>query len=108
LWVQQQATNLKIFLGDKNAKPSKHQLKLLTDILNAVGWNNGLRSPSKSLEPKAWWKHDDAETNPTFYQSLLEVCRNDQKIKYCTRLPAGWQQLFHASVIPLIPDAVIR
>lgn len=42
LWVQQQAADLKIFLGDSNAKPTRQQLRVLTDILNAVGWNNGL------------------------------------------------------------------
>jgi hypothetical protein len=81
LWVQQQATDLKVFLGDNNARPTSQQLRVLTDILNAVGWNNGLRSPSKSLEPKAWWNHDNSRTDPTLYQSLCEICQTDNDIK---------------------------
>lgn len=81
LWVQQQATDLKIFLGDNNARPSSQQLRVLTDILNAVGWNNGLRSPSKSLEAKAWWNQDSSRTDTTLYQSLSEICQTDRDIK---------------------------
>jgi len=81
LWIQQQATDLNIFLGDSNAKPSSRQLRALTDILNAVGWNNGLRSPSKSLDRKAWWNNDCNKTDPTLYQSLCEICQTDSQIK---------------------------
>lgn len=81
LWVQQQAADLKIFLGDSNAKPTRQQLRVLTDILNAVGWNNGLRSPTKSLEPKAWWHQDGNRNDPTLYQSLCEICQTDEEIK---------------------------
>lgn len=69
LWVQQQATDLKIFLGDSNARPSSQQLRVLTDILNAVGWNN------------AWCNHDCSKTDPTLYQSLCEICQTDRAIK---------------------------
>ena len=81
LWVQQQATDLKIFLGNNNARSSSQQLRVLTNILNAVGWNNGLQSLSKSLAPKAWWNHDGSKTDPTLYQSLCEICQTDRDIK---------------------------
>jgi hypothetical protein len=42
LLVQQQATDLKTFLGDSYTRPYSQQLRVLTDILNAVGCDNEL------------------------------------------------------------------
>jgi hypothetical protein len=81
MWIQQQATDLKIFQGDNNAKPSDLQLRVLTDILNAVGWNNGLQSPTRSLTSKAWWNGNGDGSDPTFYQSLSSLCQSNDQIK---------------------------
>jgi hypothetical protein len=80
-WIQQQAVDLNLFQGDSGAKPSRQQLRALTDILNAVGWNNGLRSPTKSLESKAWWNNNINKTDPTLYQTLCTLCPKDKQIK---------------------------
>jgi len=81
LWIQQQPTNLKIFQGDSSAHPPKQQLRVFTDILNAVGWYNGLRSPTKSLKPKAWWNNNSDKTDPSLYQSLCAICQTDDQIR---------------------------
>jgi hypothetical protein len=54
-WVYEQAVLGKVFQGQAGDRPTKPQLQPLTDILNALGWNGGLRSPTKSLVDDALW-----------------------------------------------------
>jgi hypothetical protein len=68
-WVYQQAVLGKVFQGQAGDGPTKQQLQALTDILNALGWNGGLRSPTKSLAPSAWWNMS-ATAVPTLFNVL--------------------------------------
>jgi hypothetical protein len=69
-WVYQQAVVGNVFRGQAGDKPSKQQVQALTDILNALGWNGGIRSPTKSLSAHAWWNLSP-DAAPTC-SSLLE------------------------------------
>lgn len=54
-WVYRQHTLANPFVGTANAKPTKVQVKIMTDVLASFGWNGGKRRPTKSLAGKAWW-----------------------------------------------------
>lgn len=49
-WVYAKATNGEIFMGRGADKPTPNQIKALSDVFNALGWNAGLRRPTKSLD----------------------------------------------------------
>ncbi|GFZ44301.1 hypothetical protein JCM24511_02023 [Saitozyma sp. JCM 24511] len=46
-WVYEQAVLGKVFQCQAGDRPTKPQLQALTDILNALGWNGGLRTLSE-------------------------------------------------------------
>ena len=78
-WVHQQADQARIYSGAANYRPSKQQIRALTDVLNALGWNLGLRAPTKSLEQEAWWNMSPTSAPTTFnklsgrYQSNRDI-----------------------------------
>jgi len=79
-WVYHQADQLGQFEGDSNQRPSGIQVKALTDVMNGLGWNSGLRKPSKSLDPNAWWFDDDHTNLPEIFQSLANDFHTDEQI----------------------------
>jgi hypothetical protein len=79
-WVYQQAILGKVFQGQASDKPSKQQIQALTDILNALGWNGGFRSPTKSLAASAWWNQSPAAA-PTLFNILSEIYQTDDQIR---------------------------
>lgn len=94
-WVYHRAAELEIFSGDNNRKPTLYQIKALTDVLNAVGWNGGLRSPSKSLNPAAWWNDNvvgaDRNTGDAFgfLSTLCQTARDISVLFDTARRLAG-------------------
>jgi hypothetical protein len=79
-WVYQQAVLGKVFHGQAGDKPSKQQVQALTDILNALGWNSGLRSPTKSLAASAWWNRSPTAV-PTLFNVLSKNYQTDDQIR---------------------------
>lgn len=91
-WVYQRAADAKVFEGDKNRRSTAVQIKALTDILNALGWNRGLRRPSKSLSLNAWWNGIKAVDNSGLLGRLTTMYQTDDDIKALfnlARLSAG-------------------
>jgi hypothetical protein len=66
LWVYQQAEHGGRFNGRSGDKPTKRQIQTLIDVLNAVGWNTGLRTATKSAAEDAWWNETITEVSSTF------------------------------------------
>jgi hypothetical protein len=79
-WVFQQAESAKVFHGQGANKPSKQHIQALTDILNALGWNGDLRTPTKSLRPDAWWNMV-APAAPSLFGKLAELYQTDDQIR---------------------------
>lgn len=79
-WVYHQADQLGKFEGDNNRRPSGIQVKALTDVMNGLGWNAGIRKPSKSLDPNGWWCDNDHTNLPEIFQSLANNFHTDQQI----------------------------
>jgi hypothetical protein len=82
-WVHQKATDEKLLDGDSNVKPTPRYIKILTDIFNSFGWNGGLRRPSKSFDPGAWWNDSDGPATSTVELAgqLSELCQSDAQVK---------------------------
>jgi hypothetical protein len=78
-WVYQQAVSGKVFQGQAGDRPSKQQVQALTDILNALGWYGGIRSPTKSLAVSAWNMSPTAV--PTLFNILSEIYQTDDQIR---------------------------
>lgn len=81
-WVYGLAQQGDIFQGRPAEKPSKQQIQVLTDILNALGWNSGLRTATKSLAEDAWWNDtlNQADVMSTF-RTLSAAHQTDLEIK---------------------------
>lgn len=79
-WVYQQAQLGGIFLGGHDIKPTRQQIQALTDVFNALGWNNGLRTATKSLAADAWWNSSPTSA-PTLFGSLSQHYQTDEEIK---------------------------
>ncbi|GFZ50315.1 hypothetical protein JCM24511_08071 [Saitozyma sp. JCM 24511] len=79
-WVYQQAVLGKVFHGQAGDKPSKQQVQALTDILNTLGWNGGLHSPTKSQAAYTWW-NTSAAAAPTLFNILSEIYQTDDQIR---------------------------
>ena len=79
-WVYHQADQLGEFEGDSNRRPSGIQVKALTDVMNGLGWNAGIRKPSKSLDPNAWWYDNDHTNLPEIFQSLANDFHTNEQI----------------------------
>jgi len=93
-WVYQQAQLGGVFLGGQDTEPSWQQIQVLTDVFNALGWNNGLGTATKSMLPDAWWNSSPSSA-PTLFGMLsryylLPDPRRDQGA-----VPAGPSQLGH-------------
>lgn len=80
-WVHNQAAQANMFVGAASDRPSKQQVQAIIDILNALGWNAGIRRPSKSLDPDAWWHSTPSSDRAAIYQELLERHQTDQQIR---------------------------
>lgn len=79
-WIYHQADQLGKFAGNNNGRPSGLQVKALTDLMNGLAWNLGLRQPSKSMDPNAWWYEGDHENTAEIYQSLANNFHSDEEI----------------------------
>jgi hypothetical protein len=77
-WVIQQANSAKVFRGQGANKPTKQHIQALTDILNALGWNSDLRTPTKSLRPNAWWNMVEPAA-PSLFGTLAELYQTDNQ-----------------------------
>ena len=60
--------------------PSPAQIQALTDVFNALGWNSGLRSASKSMAADAWWNLSPTSA-PTMFNTLSQRYQTDQDIR---------------------------
>jgi hypothetical protein len=82
-WVHQKITDEKLLDGDSNVRPTTRHIKILTDMLNSLGWHGGLRRPSKSLDPGAWWNEVEGPVSSSTELSaqLSELCQSDQQLK---------------------------
>ena len=78
--VCQQADQARIFGGVPNNRPSKQQIQTLIDILNALGWNMGLRAPTKSLEPEAWWNMSPTSA-ATIFNKLSDRYQTNEGVR---------------------------
>ncbi|GFZ43061.1 hypothetical protein JCM24511_00779 [Saitozyma sp. JCM 24511] len=79
-WVYQQAAQANIFQGRAADAPSKAQIQALIDILNGLGWNGGIRSPTKSLDPNAWWHCTPSTDRSAILQELSKRYQSDEEI----------------------------
>lgn len=72
-----------IFDGANTNRPTKLQIKVLVGIFNALDWNPGLRRPTKSLDPGAWWNNTDdpAPNGPELVHQLNRLCQTDEEFK---------------------------
>ena len=73
-WVFQQANRAQLFKGRSTDKPTATQVQALIDIYNAFGWNSGLRPPTRSTNPDAWWLHQPA-TQPIVSHAFLPLSK---------------------------------
>jgi hypothetical protein len=82
-WIQQKAVADGIFNGTDANRPTRIQLKALVDIFNALGWNGGLRRPTKSLDPGAWWNEAEGRGNQitSLVDRLNQLCQTDDHFK---------------------------
>jgi hypothetical protein len=80
-WVYDQATQANLFAGASSDKPSKQQIQAVVDILNALGWNSGIRRPTKSLDPDAWWHAAPSSDRSGIFQILSERYQTDEDIR---------------------------
>jgi len=80
-WVYDQAAQANVFIGAASDKPSKEQVQAIVDILNALGWNAGIRRPTKSLDPDAWWHLMPSSDRAKVFRELVEKYQTDGDIK---------------------------
>ena len=80
-WVYNQAVQSKVFVGAAANTPSKEQVQAIVDILNALGWNAGIRRPTKSLDPNAWWHSTPSTDRATIFRQLIENYQLDDEIR---------------------------
>jgi hypothetical protein len=80
-WVYNQAAQSNIFAGAAADTPSKEQIQAIVDILNALGWNAGIRRPTKSLDPNAWWHLVPSTDRANVFRQLIENCQSDDEIR---------------------------
>ena len=79
-WVYHQAQVSEVLHGSNGSKPTKQQVQVLTDVMNALGWNPGLRTATKSLAGDAWW-NAPVPAQDTVFLELSELCQTDQEIQ---------------------------
>jgi hypothetical protein len=86
-WVYNQAAQSDIFTGAAANKPSKEQIQAIVDILNDLGWNAGIRRPTKSLDPNAWWHATPQRIEQTSFGSSLQTISLMTRSGSCFREP---------------------
>ena len=80
-WVYNQAAQSDVFTGAAANKPSKEQIQAIVDILNALGWNAGIRRPTKSLDPNAWWHATPSTDRANIFRQLITNYQSDDQIR---------------------------
>jgi len=80
-WFYNQAAQINVFVGTAADKPTKEQIQAIVDMLNALGWNAGIRKPSKSLDPNAWWYSTPSTDRATIFRHLIENYQSDDQIR---------------------------
>jgi hypothetical protein len=82
-WIYQKAINDNLFTGANGSKPTSVQVKVLADVYNALGWNPGSRTSTKSLDPTAWWMVTPAPASEVteLLHSLNTSCQSDEHIR---------------------------
>lgn len=80
-WVYEQARQAKMFTGRGADRPTRVQIQALTDVLNALGWHGGLRRPTKSLNPSAWWNLEPPAGPSHVFQTLSTWYQTNDEIK---------------------------
>jgi len=83
-----------MFRGNNNAKPTTVQIRALTDVLSAVGWNKGMRTATKWFDPDARWNsHGDIEED----EEVEDLSELQQKYNRLYRSDANIGELFRKS-----------
>lgn len=87
-WVQQKAADDEILDGNNNDKPTCVQIQVLTDILNSLGWNSGLRRPTKWSSNDAWWNSSapPPSASADLLANLNQRCQSDAEFKLLFQL----------------------
>ena len=80
-FVREQANNAGMFEGRGSNKPLKTQIRALTDVLNSLGWNSGLRKSTKSMADDAWWTELPEAPPATVFEALCRVNQKDAEIR---------------------------
>ena len=81
-WVYRQHTLANPFEGSANSRPTKLQVRIMTDVLCGLGWNAGKRRPTKSMAGDAWWiKAKPKETEHTRILADLQAKYNSAPAK---------------------------
>jgi hypothetical protein len=70
-----------MFRGQGANHPSRMQLQALTNILNALGWNNGLRNPTRTSDTAPWWNGVPSSGRMEIFDALSTQYQSDAKIK---------------------------
>jgi len=70
-WVYNQAVQSNVFVGAAANRPSKEQIQAIVDKLNALGWNAGIRRPTESLDPSAWWNLTPSTDRASIFRRLI-------------------------------------
>jgi hypothetical protein len=79
-WVYGCAYGAGLFKGAGSDKPDKRTLQALTDVLNGLGWNSGVRPATKSLAQKAWWRDLDPIAGSDAFVRVSTSASTDQEI----------------------------
>ena len=80
-WTYQQAAQATIFNGQAADQPTRVQIQAIVDILNGLGWNPGIRSPTKSLDPDAWWHLTPSSDRSDIFRQLSARYHTDDDLK---------------------------
>lgn len=55
-WVYRQSVAAGIYTGNDHTAATSLDKRTSLDVFNSLGWNAGLRTPTRSLDPVAWWR----------------------------------------------------
>lgn len=81
-YIYQMAEQSHVFSGAASMDRTATHVQVLTDVLNAIGWNNGLRTSTKALDQDAWWL-STADPGPmTAYDTLDAANQTDEQIRH--------------------------
>ena len=102
-WVYQQANTANVFAGRGEDKPTAVQYQALTDILNGLGWNSGLRQATMSLTADAWWLGTAETEMSSTFQEISNWCQTDVEIRdlfLAARSNGGYAQALPCKLHP--------